>query len=351
MGVFGQGTFHVNDQWGLVGGLRYSKDTIRRFGTIAAGPAPAVPNNADVNSSKVTWRVGANYQMTPTDLFYASVATGYKAAGFNDFDPATGLAAGPQPYEAENMIAYEVGYKGLPLQTLRFNSGVFYYDYSKNQVSSSVLVGDASCGPTNTATCANVVWTRAVPTTIYGWENELTWQIVQGTQLALTIALEKSKWNNFMAGQFQTRDWSGDSLDNTPAFVSMLTFTQEWGLPNDARLKLRLFSKYNSSYLLSNFAGSATTAFEPYHYTQKAYTRSDASLTYTPAGNAWYLQAYVQNIENKLQALSAPGGNFLPDGLLPTGVAPGASTPSTWSSASLQVSSPRTGGVRIGIDF
>lgn len=329
-GVFGQATWHVTDKVGLVGGMRYSNDQVRRVGTFAAGPGPwpnpdgglcvapdncvGPPANGEQKASKVTWRAGINYQMTPVDLLYASVATGYKAGGFNDFDP---VALTTAAYAPEELVAYEAGYKGRLGSSVRWNSALYYYDYSKMQVSSLVNIAGSM-----------VIYTRLIPTEMYGWENDLTWDLSANTSLVVTAAWQHSEYKEFMAGVGQDIDWSGQSLDKTPTFVGSVALNHAFGLPNGDELRLRLYSKYSSSYLVSDF----TT---PVRLRQDSFTRSDASLTWVPQSGHWSLQAYVQNIEDKVQMIGQPGTY--------SDLIPNATT--------VAVAQPRTYGLRFNVDF
>jgi len=306
-GVFGQTTWHATEQVGIVGGVRYSSDKVVRVGTFAAGPGPwpdptgalcvapadcIGPNaNGTEQASKVTYRGGVNYQFTPDDLLYASVATGYKAGGFNDFDPVTHHTA---PYGPESLTAYEGGFKGRWLNAIQFNSDVFYYDYSKDQISGLVNV-DGNL----------VIYTKLVPTEIYGWENELTWQIDRSTSVAVSAAFEKSKYKSFEAGLNENVDWNGLSLDKTPRAVGTLTLNRTFDLANGSTLRFRAFSKISSSYLLSDFQNAI-------QFKQAGYTRSDSSLTYAPKTAAYSVQLFVENIENKYQKIGEPGSDGTP---------------------------------------
>ena len=240
-GVFGQTTWHVTDVWGVVLGLREAHDEVQRIGTFAApwqqmpsgipwpqaDGSPCVapndcigtPNDGSESASKLTYRVGLNAQLDPNDLVYASVATGYKAGGFNDFATSVNGAT----YAPENMRAYELGYKVEPESNIRFNSDVFYYDYSSDQISSLVYVATSP-----------VIATRSAATKIYGWENELTWKLTANDIVDGSFALEKSKYTNFLTGALADIDWSGKSLDKTPLAVVMA------GIHPCVRLRQRL---------------------------------------------------------------------------------------------------------------
>ncbi len=60
--------------------------------------------------TKVTWRVNLDWAMTDNILWYANVTTGYRGGGYNlVFFSQTGT------YGPEELIAYEIGYKGQHL--------------------------------------------------------------------------------------------------------------------------------------------------------------------------------------------------------------------------------------------
>lgn len=303
--LFAQTNLHATEQFKLTLGLRRSSDSVSRRGTFAAGAGPwldstgspctapndciGVPNNGDQSASKVTYRVGADYQLTSNQMIYASVATGYKAGGFNDYDPST---QGTKTYDPGQLTAYEAGYKGQVLSNLQFNSTGFYYDYSKNQISSLIAFFD-STPPTL------VLYTRAVPTIIYGWESELHYRITAADLLDVTLSLERSRYRRFQAGLTENVDWSGYSLDNTPSAATTLAYAHRWFVADGAWYQARVSSKYSSGYLVSDFIGAT-------QYRQQAFTRSDLALSYSSGSGRFGVQVYVRNIEDQLQLLGAP---------------------------------------------
>ena len=373
VGVFGQLSYHVNDKLKLTLGLRDSDDSTNRSGTFAAGPGwlnaqgtPCVApedcigsvNDGHQSASKLTYRAVVDYQVANNQMVYGSVATGYKAGGFNDFDPKTRQSA---PYAPEDMIAYEVGYKGQPLNNLQFNSSVYYYDYSREQITSLVLFFQ----PPTPAPVAAVVYTQGVPTTIYGWENSLHWKATRSDLVDASIVLMKSKYNSYMAGDtafissagtatIGSVNWSGLSLDNTPKFVGTLGYTHDFGLSKGATLSLHLESKYSTSYVESDPAAAApqdpTNSYS--RFTQPSYTRSNASITFTSPDTRFWMQAFVTNIENKLQMTGPPGSLPAQTGLPPPGVPYGTPlTTAQYNAVSVNVSPPRMFGVRFSVKY
>jgi len=361
-GFFAQGTYHLTSQLGIVAGARYTHDETVRGGTFAVpffNPAAGSPfsptsywldplgqpchypndcvgspNNGNEADSKVTWRVGVNYQVTPRDLLYASVATGFKAGGFNDFDPATGTTSA---YGPEALTAYEIGYKGKPLPGLTLSSDFYYYDYTNQQFNSLVFFGPGGTPP-------GVLYTAIGKSHIYGWENEFSYQVAPSTSVGGNFALGSSKVDGLQTGRISTSQfqYTGQPLDRSPKFTATGVINHSFELGGGSQLRLRGLIKYSSSYLLTDLSNVV-------QFRQNSFTRSDASITYAAAHDRFTVQAFVENIENNLQKTSGPngyaggyggtGGNFVPTAeLVPNAVSFGVNT-------------PRFFGLRLGVNF
>ena len=349
-GIFGQATLHATQKIALIAGLRYSNDENGRVGTFAVNSTSCTypndciggPNSGNEKDSKLTWKVGLNYQLNPANLFYASVATGFKAGGFNDYDPKTGAAA--VPYGAESLTAYEIGYKGRPMTGLTLTSSAFYYNYSADQINGLALfVGSGGV--------TGVLFTQLAPVDIYGWENEARYQIDKNTAVSIGAAYEHSRirsletgYLGYLTGNFA--NWTGYSLPNLPSITINGSITHAIDLANGAQLRLRAATKYSASYLLSDYANAV-------QYRQSPFTRSDASITYATDGDRLTVQLFVQNIENKLQKTFGPngynGGYGAFTGSAATPEANGTSFPT--GSVNFGVSMPRLFGVRLGTKF
>ena len=74
---------------------------------------------------EITWRVNIDYTPTDDDLIYFSVTTGYRAGGFN-----LGYFSFIPTYDPEDLIAYELGYKGQMFDgTVQLNASMYLYEY------------------------------------------------------------------------------------------------------------------------------------------------------------------------------------------------------------------------------
>ncbi|MBB3954444.1 TonB-dependent receptor [Novosphingobium sediminicola] len=363
-GVFGQINYHVNDKLKLTFGGRYSKDDMARYALLSAGPAPAggwltatgapcappapcvstaqsQPDTGVNSTSAFTWRVGADYQITPRMMVYASVATGYKGGGFNDIDPtATTKTTGT--YGAERVTAYEAGFKGRITPTLSYNTSAYYYDYSKYQLTGATFLALTSIGAVGV-----VIYTSLAPATMYGWENELTWKPSANDTFNLSLSLEKAKFNNGpdaarVGFVFSNQvNWGGRSLDRVPGVSGTVAYDHKFQLADGGFIKAGFNTKFSDGYWLSDLGGTgnpftgAYTAL-PQQYRQRAYTRTDLTLGYTANGGKFSLDAYVRNLENKVQLQSAP-----------TTPQPGWGADGQW----VRVNLPRTFGVRATVRF
>ncbi len=122
---YGPTTYHLLDDLRLTADIRYTSDhnttTFSDFYNLD-GPPVFVEQTA----TKVTWRVGLDYDLTPTNLLYASVSTGFKPGGGNI---SLAPAVVPYQFQPETITAYEIGSKNSFLdKKLTVNLSSFYYD-------------------------------------------------------------------------------------------------------------------------------------------------------------------------------------------------------------------------------
>lgn len=329
-GFFGQMTFAMNDRLNLTLGLRSSQDEVKRRGTFAPGPGPwddpdgnpciapahcvGFPNNGDQDDSKNTYRLGLDYGAGEDGMFYGSVSTGYKAGGFNDFGPS----GGPENYIPENLMAYEIGYKGTFNDNMQYNTSLYYYDYDEAQIQSFTFI----FGPP-------VLYTFVVPVKIQGWENELTWFIGDNARLVVEARFADSEYVDFEAGATPpTTNWDGVELDRVPKAAGAIEYLRDWHLGNGATLTGRIRSRYSSGYKLSVTSSAFQTE-------QDSFTRTDLNVTYTTADERFSVGLFARNLEDELQATTPPS---------PT-------DPGSGNGESIMTSEPRTIGFNVSMRY
>jgi iron complex outermembrane receptor protein len=345
-GIFGQATYSLTDSLRVTAGVRYSKDDKSRdgFTVYQRGPIfnPATDrstlNSAAAKFSKVTWRAGIDYDVNSRTLLYGSVATGYKAGGFNDGCEAgvvtngrTCLPSEARPldqlyYKPETLIAYELGLKTrFADDVVRLAVAAFFYDYKNLQLSTSKeFLG------------TNVLYTtNAGKAEVKGIEAEGTITPDDRNRIDLSFAWLDAQYTDYFPnpigpnGQIVVIDYKGRPLDRSPRYVVSAGYSYTLPLGNGGSLGFSARTRLSDSYVI--------TAFNvPRQYRQPSFTRSEVSLTYTAPDDRWYLQGFAKNLENKLtmNSVNFNGPSFGRDSF--TTVTPG---------------DPRTYGVRAGVKF
>jgi iron complex outermembrane recepter protein len=134
--VFGNLTFRITGALDISGGLRESHN-VQNVNETAYGALFEV-SQADaettpfprVSQSKLTWSASSSYHLSPDQMVYARVATGYRPGGANRIAPETPATFGP-----DTTTNYEMGVKTEWLDRhLLFDLTAFYIDWQDTQV-------------------------------------------------------------------------------------------------------------------------------------------------------------------------------------------------------------------------
>lgn len=288
--AFAQVGYDIVDALRLSAGIRYTHDSKHRSGPsfVQASPATlpvaaggtgvrifSVDNTKD-SWSKVTWHVGADYTLSPRNLLYAKVDSGYKSGGFNNF----GLGS----YDPETLIAYEVGSKNRFLDNaLQLNANAFLYDYKDQQISQL----DGATG--------NTLIVNAGKAEIYGAEVEAIALATPADQVNVSVSYLHARFKDFCTARSAagvcTSSFAGNTLIQSPTWSINAGYQHVFSVFG-GDLTARVQTQYRSDQWMS-FFNRATEK-------QKAYTRTDLSLEYSPDGAAWSIQGYVRNLENSV---------------------------------------------------
>ena len=147
--AFGQMTYHLTDQLGLIGGLRYTHQELTASTSANLIPPALSPAQfGALSENNVSGRLGVQYKINPDLTSYFTVVRGYKG-------PQVTPAAEGTPQTvigAEIPTAFELGIKGSALQhQLGWDSDIFYsrvHDYqgqacSLNPVGALVCIGQS----------------------------------------------------------------------------------------------------------------------------------------------------------------------------------------------------------------
>jgi iron complex outermembrane receptor protein len=228
---FGQGVYHITDALRATLGFRYTVDRNSSFLDNYFGD----PNlgggfvHLHQSASKLTWKAGLDYQVTPENFLYGSVSTGFKPGGGN---PGTAPAVVPADYKPETITAFELGSKNSVFDNrLVGNVAAFYYIDRDMQYHAEDLI-NFDGGVDN------------IPDVhIYGIEGELTALLPYHFRLSGNLTAEK--------GKIVTHTYT---LDNIAGNAANSAFAAQYGYPAflDAEFGLNNPAVPNGVQILSN---------------------------------------------------------------------------------------------------
>ena len=204
--VFIQATYNFLDDWSATLGARKSWDEREievsnillidgscDLTDINNNPVP--DDNCSLSNSEKwtanTWQASLTYNLNEKTMFYGSIATGYRAGGFNF--RAT-LESELVPFDEENVTTYELGVKAdweLGDTQIRTNLAVYQQDYTDIQVTTAVPVPPPAVG-------LIAITDNAAEATIEGVDWDITVIPTDGLTLSLNYAHVNATYDDFV---------------------------------------------------------------------------------------------------------------------------------------------------------
>jgi len=244
-----------------------------------------------------TWRFNLDFEPTPDTLVYASATTGWRSGGYN-----LGFASqGTPEYDEEDILAYELGYKGTHLDgRLQLFSSVYLYQY--DDIHTIVTEFGGFFG-----TSINVVNFPEAET--FGWEGEITYLAGENltvggnwsyTDAEFTEDREVVDTTNpelppsiFTAQERTFSGFDGASLPKIPEWKFTLWGNYAWPLGDMGQLDLYTSVGYTDDFFFN-------APFERDLERAPSFTRWDARLNWESVTGTWGISAFVNNITNEL---------------------------------------------------
>ena len=291
----------------------------------------SLPINAVTDTNKFTYRLAADWQVTPSNLLYASYETGYHGGGFS-------YARGLESYQPETIEAFTVGAKNRFFdRRVQLNIEGFYWKYKNQQFSQFGY--DLGTPPNLVFYTSNVG-----RSTIKGVDVDLDVLVTPTTRVGGSVQYLDTKYDNFITyspnfgappnyncpfapttfnGQASFRiDCSGKPGFNAPKWAFNANIQQTFRF-DDFKIVAQGGTRWRDSYFVA-------ATFQPWLISKAAF-QSDASITLSPASDRWFVTAYINNIEDKRRLVLA--------------------TTSATNTLGAITSDPRTFGIRIGGKF
>ena len=331
---FAQGTYSITDSLRATGGIRYTHDkkSRRGFGNLTCtnsfyncdvAPGTAQTEYSNFASSKTTWKIGFDYDVVPGTMLYASVATGYKAGGFNNgcaIGTASNCTVPAQTlyFRPESLTSYEAGVKArLAGNAVQINASVFHYDYSDLQLTQSLSPCPST--PSNPSSSCSFT-TNAGKAKIDGAELEATLLPSERDRVDLSGAYLNARYSDFQI--LPTLNLAGRALNRAPRWSASAGYEHTFPLGGGYELVAGARTRISGSYVIL-FLGGAN------FYRQPSYSKTDVTLTLNAPDKRWYVQGFAKNLEDNVLINEVARGTF----------------------QGLTVNEPRTYGVRAGLKF
>lgn len=278
--------------------------------TSSAGPVTIDAIGMGSRTYGQTWNATTGTfgaQWTPYDdfLLYAKYSRGYKSGGFN-----TGyLAANPETLP-EFVDAFEIGYKGQPLDTLQVNAAIYSYAYKDMQIPLSVsIVGSP----------AQTRFFNIPEANSYGFESEIIWAPTDALTFNLSYAhqiaeIEDTNGACFADGNDPQAVFPGANTSGCPANGSQNVVGNSLAQTPPNKISLNATYEFffdpgslkiSGSYLWRDKTYSSI--FNRSYNLAPSYEQVDLRAIWTPVDGAYTLIAYAKNLFDEVGYESASG--------------------------------------------
>lgn len=313
--VFGQLTWHVNDEVDATFGLRYSleeKESERTVvirdrdtgGTMAVTDPDYILNatmlalstgadphtiKEDLREEQWTPSINVSWNLSEDVMLYTSASIGYKGGGFNESgmdNPNNG--GNPFGFDQEKATSYEIGGKTTLLDgAARLNFAYFYTEFEDLQVSTFTQNG-FTVGNAGTATSQ-------------GLEVDGMWRLNESLTLSGSAAYLNARYDEFegapctveqnSAVQDCSQDLGGRELIFSPEWSASLALDHIQPLGNDLELRSRVDMNFTDNQYLTN-------DLDP-NSEESANTIYNMRLGVGPATGEWEIALVAKNLTDK----------------------------------------------------
>jgi iron complex outermembrane receptor protein len=340
--VYGQGTWHVTDAARFTVGARYTHDhNTTFFDDYYDLFAPGHSIFYEQTSDKVTWRVALDYDLTPTNLMYASVSTGFKPGGGNISNcpsgapvssgcPITAYPNGePYQFQPETITAYEIGSKNSLLdKRLNLNLAAFLYQDKNMQYQGDDLipyqggVGNipnvrmtgleaemAALLPFNLRIDSNATYEKGKITSHFFALDNYQGNAANNQFLSLPgityddfldAYSNPTGANGQLLQTFRKKayfDVYGNAPPSLPTLIATINLSHTLPLGAESSLLSRVSGQYRSDYATTIFGKTSI-------YTAPSYTMCNLFFDYILAPHSWDFSLAVNNVFDRAQVSS-----------------------------------------------
>lgn len=285
---------------GLLGTVPFTPIGPTSCYTLNQNYVPGEPYSSTLKQSNVPWKVGLDFHLDDTTLFYANISRGFKAGSYPSLSAATYKQL--VPVTQESVTSYEVGIKAAWWdRRVRFDAATFYYNYKDKQIEGK----EADPIFVILNILVNVPKSR-----VFGSEAQLTVEPIEGLTFTGSTTYLDSRIQDYTGINVlgDKQDFAGQSLPFTPLWSGRLDAEYRFHVPyasGEPFVGMTVNGQTSSTAVPGGdeiqIPASPVNRVYPgdtYPYLLNAYATVDARLGYAAADN-WKVWLWGKNILDK----------------------------------------------------
>ncbi len=336
--VFGEVTWHINDQWHATVGARWFETTNEKLYLVwnpmsdvsgtpmglaprashAPGSGGEVPSSGDV--SEVVPKFSLAWNIDDDKMMYATYTEGFRTGGINrshgvyDWSRSTF----PQTFNEDVVANREIGVK-TRLADNRVQLNVAYFDMQWKDFQYEVVDPSGQpCTPAEPVICGNP-WLKSVGNlgdahtsglnVDFAWVPAKGWDIGANAQL-LEAEVDEEVIVSPRPGSRFLAIAAGQDLPNVPEFKGSVWASKTWPVEFISGGEMFLRGQYS-------YTGESETEVIPKgedtanpSFTNHAYSIADARLGLISNDGNWQLELFVNNIADERAEIFVGSDNF-----------------------------------------
>jgi iron complex outermembrane receptor protein len=289
-----------------------------------------------------SWKLGADWDLNPSSMMYASVSRGFKAGGFFASGNNSDLVG--NKFNPETLVAYAFGSKNrFNGDRVQLNGELFFFDYKDHQ--------ENYLAPSNSTGGFNFV-TQTADAEIYGLDLELDVALSANDKLSaklqyLHAEYTRARFVNASPGPGNPgpvsacpttqgtppavwyNNCTGFEMPRSPKLSGTVDYSHTFRLASGAGVVAGVAAQYSAAYW-------AAVDYNPLQR-QQSFTKWDADLGYHGVDDKWSLTLWGANLSDEVVFTNA----FM---------YPGSNNTTAYTSFT-QLAAPRTYGVRFATRF
>jgi len=309
------GTFALTDRWNLNIGARYNEDRkgAEVYNAQYLGSIPSDTGMFDRNNlppgvalfavlsdyeesrtdSKVSPKIGVDFQATDDVMLYAQYSEGFKSGGFDMRGNEAAFPGTRDGYRPETVDNYEIGIKSMLFdRRLMLNATGFYADYTDVQVATQQFVTVMGL-PSNATAVLN-----AGKQVNQGVELEATWRPVDFFTLSTVVGYLDADVKEF----FASNPASPGTIVNYESVTPVIN-APEWTFAADAQFRFDVAG--GTAVARAGYQWRDDTSIAPPPFTltsptdQPSYGLLDIGLAYTTPSEHWRFAVDAKNVTDE----------------------------------------------------